>query len=231
MLAVRVGSRAEPASIVAALGIDSPRPALLVLGGAKQMTEGAAAACRRPFQYALVPVCETLGAAAIDGGTDVGVMKLLGVTHADANAGFPLIGVAPLGRVALPGTSRANGAADLEGHHTHAVLVEGDRWGDESRWLPALGSALSDGPPVAVLFNGGEVSLREVGEVLALGGTVFAVKGSGRAADRLVAAVRGGPADAGLAEVASMGGIEVVDLEPEGLAQQLETALNERGSR
>src|SRR5206468_11337979 len=63
---------------------------------------------------------------------------------------FPLIGVAPAGAVALPRSSDPHPAPEavpLEPHHSHFLLVPGERWGDESPWLAAVVAALAGDRP------------------------------------------------------------------------------------
>jgi hypothetical protein len=69
------------------------------------------------------------GAAIVDGGTDSGVMRVMGRVRDATSASFPLIGVAAMGNVIAPGIRAQPDAAELEPHHTHFVLVPGAVWG------------------------------------------------------------------------------------------------------
>ena len=73
----------------------------------------------------IIPALDEWGAAIVDGGTDSGVMKVIGLLRAAAGARFPLVGVAAEGTVILPGTSARPDAAALELHHTQVILVPG----------------------------------------------------------------------------------------------------------
>lgn len=88
-------------SALAAIGLTGPRPVLILVGGAANLDEGVAVRLRPLFRD-LVPVLDRLGAAVIDGGTHVGVMALMGEARQRASGCFPLIGIAPRGRVKAP---------------------------------------------------------------------------------------------------------------------------------
>ena len=66
------------------------------------MSDADMARLRPLFVETLAPLAEALGAFVVDGGTDAGVMRLMGQAHAETGATFPLIGVAVTGMVALP---------------------------------------------------------------------------------------------------------------------------------
>ena len=75
-----------------------------------------------------------------------------------------------------------------------------------------MGTELAGGwPSISVLVNGGEISYTDVACSLRAGRPVLAVAGSGRAADQLARAVRGGPADEDAMRLAASGLVEVVD--------------------
>ena len=61
---------------------------------------------------AIVPSVERHGAVVVDGGTDSGVMRMLGRERAARDGGFALIGVAAMGTVRVPGWSRHHAIAD-----------------------------------------------------------------------------------------------------------------------
>ena len=234
-------------SALTTLGLTDPHPVLILVGGAANLDEGVAAHLQFLFRD-LVPVLDRLGAAVIDGGTQFGVMALMGEARQRGGGSFPLIGIAPRGRVKEPekyfpgpdgaefrvppfGTTdtrilslsdatrdraghlpadRAddvapdrlkNAASDqmndepriaLDPHHSHFLLVPGDRWGDESPWLMAAAERLAAGCGTLLLVaGGGEVTRHDVQQRLSQGGRVLALAGSGGTADALVAWRRG----------------------------------------
>ena len=143
----------------------------------------------------------------LDGGTNAGVMKLMGQARAEANGDFPLIGVAAVGTVAAPDANlTCTGATPLEPHHTHFVLIPGNRWGDESPWLGRTAAVLAGGAPsVTVLVNGGETSGEDVYQSVSAGRPVVVVGGSGRIADDLAAALAGESTDGRFEELVASG--------------------------
>jgi hypothetical protein len=174
-----------------ALGLGEPRPTLVLVGGAGGLAPQEDERLRPLFAGALVPLACRVDGAVVDGGTDSGVMRLMGEAAAGAGRPLPLVGVAAAGTVMLPG-DREPGRAALEANHTHFVLVPGRDWGDESEWLSLVATALAGPrPSVTVLVNGGETAWRDVEASIAAGRPVIVLDGSGRAADDIASALRG----------------------------------------
>jgi hypothetical protein len=196
------------------LGLDRSRPVIVLVGGAGGLDDAGSARLRPLFVEGLAALAGELGACVVDGGTDVGVMRLMGEARAEAGGEFPLVGVAAAGTVALPGNSLPRpGAARLEPHHTHFVLVPGSEWGDESPWLSRVASALAGtSPSITVLVNGGETAREDASLSVASGRPVITVAGSGRAADALAGALGDGTSDGRAGELAASGLLRAVDL-------------------
>jgi hypothetical protein len=179
------------------IDLRGPGPVMVVVGGASGMNADRMEQLRPVFRDALASVAQRLNAFVIDGGTDVGIMKLLGRARSALEGSFPLIGVASSSTVSIPGqASPRPDAAPLEPHHSHFLLVPGDDWGDEAPWLADAGSALAGtAPSVTILVNGGEVAYHDVARSIAANRPTILVAGSGRTADRLVAAINGEATD------------------------------------
>ncbi|HUQ43751.1 MAG TPA: hypothetical protein VM451_04975 [Candidatus Limnocylindria bacterium] len=181
----RVESPAELATAVREIaeraGAPPTKRALILVGGA-DFTEPELLATLRGFISNLASACERLGIAVVDGGTDSGVMRLMGEAHAAIGATFPLVGVAPAG--ALDERSAAGHPIDPAMDHTAVLLTPGERFGTEMEWLFAAADQLGADAPTIVL-NGGRLSMEEATLRLERGHTVVAVEGSGRAADAL----------------------------------------------
>ena len=265
---------------MAAIGLNGPYPVLILVGGAASLDGGVAAQLLTLFM-GLVPLLDRLGAAVIDGGTSFGVMALMGTARQRAAGDFPLIGIAPRGRVDAPAgippggqggssalASDASGGffhpdqaitvqiprlyglgsiaqppdslapsplagegwgegsvqlhqaeaevpgagpkgplpesaprpdrgeieprVTLDPHHSHFLLVPGERWGDESPWLTAVAERLAGGRGTLMLVaGGGEVTRWDVLHRLRQPGRVLVLAGSGGTADALVAWCRG----------------------------------------
>ncbi len=211
--AIRVESLEYLAGAMNLLGFHSPRPILVILGGAAKMDEADLNRLRSLFVEVLAPLVEELGASVVDGGTDFGVMQMMGAARAEISATFSLIGVTPVGLVALPGEIPSQEVAPLEPNHTHFVLIPGSNWGDESPWLASVATLLAKGAAsVAVLVNGGEISKIDVLQNIKANRPVLAVAGSGRFADTLNAALSGETTDEETKKFAASGLVQSIDL-------------------
>jgi len=129
----------------------------------------------------------------VDGGTNAGVMAMMGQARTQIKGTFPLLGVAAVDTVELtlnPGRPKNDAQrAALEPHHTHIILVPGQHWGAESPWLAQVATVLARGhPSVTILINGGQISRQDVDYSLRAKRPVIVVAGTGRLADELVAA-------------------------------------------
>ncbi len=204
--AVFVDSTAALPLALSGMGLGEPRPTILLLGGASGLQQAELEMLRPLFEGTLAPLAQKLGTYVVDGGTDAGVMLLMGQARAVARGDFPLVGVAAVGTVAFPdspidppcrwGDEKSSNCWPLEPHHTHFVLVAGFRWGDESPWLTRAAQALRKGAPsVSVLVNGGETSWEDVSHSVNAGCPVVVIAGTGRVADALAAALAGKPTE------------------------------------
>jgi hypothetical protein len=219
--AVRVDQPSDLSAALAGLGLHAPRLVVVLIGGAGLMDAGDLDRLRPLFERGLVPVAERLGAVVIDGGTDAGVMYLIGRARTRAEATFPLVGVPAAGTVRFPGKHpgarrhwplRARRRWPLDAHHPYFVLVPGAEFGDEAPWIARVATELAGGwPSVTVLVNGGEIAYLDMECSLHAGRPVLAIAGSGRTADQLATAVRGGPADERAIRLAASGLVEAVD--------------------
>jgi hypothetical protein len=179
--AVRVDASGELTDAVAALGLER-RPTLVLVGGADGLNGDALEALRSLFAETVAPVIDELGGQVVDGGTDAGVMQLVGHARRDLRLSFPLIGVVARGNVAGPDAAR------LEPNHSHFVLVAGAGWGRESPWIVGLAGELAKGERSATLLvNGGDISWADAAASVAEGRTLVAAVGSGGAADAVAA--------------------------------------------
>jgi hypothetical protein len=209
----------------AALGLPGPRPVLVVVGGAGGLTDRDLAALRAVVEGAIRPAVVASGAIVVDGGTDSGVMRLLGRAREGL---FPLVGVAAIGTATLPGRPAPRpGAADLEPHHTHFVLVPGTAWGDEAPWLARVATGLAGRSPAAtILLNGGAIAYDDVRHSLAERTPVLVLDGTGRTADRIAAARRGARDDDRATALAASDYLSVVPVtEVEAVRVRLEELL------
>ncbi len=190
-LMVQARARTPVASMTAALGIAGPRPVLLVIGGADGLSKAAEPSIRTLVDAGVVPAVETVGPVVVDGGTDAGIMAIVGGAIAAAHVQVTVLGVAPAGRVTWKDDTRSgmSGATALEPHHTHFVLADSDAWGGETPLLFEVVEAIADpSRTVAIVAGGGPGTLREVATAVRRGIPVIALSGSGGVADDLAAA-------------------------------------------
>ncbi|UBF27796.1 hypothetical protein K9N68_07750 [Kovacikia minuta CCNUW1] len=197
------------------LDLHPPRPVIVVVGGAAGLRHYHVARLHTLFSKVLAPVAEALGAIVIDGGTDTGVMRMMGVARHWTKSTFPLIGVLPVGVAALPNACPpCTEAAILESNHTHFVLIPGSNWGDDSPWIAKIASLLSRGlPSITILINGGEITWQDAHESVKAQRSIVAIAGSGRAADALTAALDGNRSDERATQIVESGLLQSVNLE------------------
>ena len=194
---LRVSDVAAVPDALDAAGLHRLRPVLVLVGGAGGMDEAQQQRVVAVLRDAVVPVLESHRAAVVDGGTDSGVMRMIGRARSAANASFCLVGVAAEGTVVTPGRGpSAENAAEPEPHHTHLVLVPGTSWGDESPWLTHVADALADGRgSVTVVINGGDITYADAAASIDRGRPVVVLAGTGRTADAIAGARAGQDAD------------------------------------
>lgn len=211
---IQIHSFSELSDALHNLGLSDKLPTLVLVGGASGISEADMKRLQRLFVEDIAPTAQELGVAVVDGGTDAGIMRLIGQARTQIGATFPLIGVAAYGTVILPDAPPPSvEAAPLESNHTHFVLVPGCNWGDESPWLARLASVISDGcPSVTLVINGGEITLQDVSQSLQADRPVIALDGSGRTADKLAAALRGEPTDIRAEKLTASGQVQAINL-------------------
>ena len=226
----RVAEPGDVPAVLKDLGIASGRPVLVLVGGAGGMPAEQMTALAADFGY-LVSALGGWGAAVVDGGTDSGVMHVIGRAYDAAGASFPLVGVAAEGTVIVPGTPPAPDAAPLDPHHTQVILVPGDDWGDESPWLSRVAAAIADGAPsLTLVVNGGEIAYEDIRHSLQAGRPVIVLAGTGRTADAIAAAARGQQADPRAARIAASPGTQVVPVsDPAALRSAIGAVLAPAG--
>lgn len=190
--AVRIQTQAEISQALHQLNLSANRPVLVVIGGASQMSQEDIEQLEDLFTQTLAPLMEELDGYVLDGGTDAGVMRLMGKAKAQTRAKFPLIGVCPFNLTRYPIQEKSDlDGADLEPHHTHFILVPGSSWGDESPYLAKTASVLSQNhPSVTLLSNGGSISLIDADENVKIGNPLIVIAGTGRLADEIASAIR-----------------------------------------
>lgn len=201
--------------LVHALDIPQPRTLILIAGGASNLDSRTSLELSPLFRDGIAAVAASLDALIIDGGTQAGVMELIGLSIAQRQHKATLLGVAPAGSITYPG--KPNGKkVPLEPNHSHFVLVEADEWGGETETMYALARVLSqDIPSVAILIDGGSISKSEVLHNVRQKRPIIIIEGSGRLADEIASMVHEKPpslSDPVLAEIIADGDLHLFPL-------------------
>lgn len=226
---VRVHRQSDLNRVLSDLGVAIATPTLVLVGGASGISEGTMGQLHSFFNHTLAPVVQAMGLVVIDGGTDAGIMRLMGQARRQLEGSFPLIGIAAVGTVILPDLPRPQDGADLEPNHTHVVLVPGSLWGDESPWIARVATAIAQAQPsLTLLVNGGTISFQDVANSIRARRPVLVLAGSGRAADELAAAIRGDRSSPRAMRLLESGLLQIAELEADGetVAQQIKQLLS-----
>lgn len=213
-----IESQDSLATAVKQLGLPTQRPCLVLVGGASKISQRDFDRLEFLFTEVLAPLAQKLNLVVIDGGTDAGVMRLMGNARTKIRGTFPLVGVAPLELVLLPNQPCNHPeATPIEPQHTHCLLIPGSNWGDESPWIARLASVIAeDSLSVTVLINGGSVTWKDAICSVAENRPVVIISGSGRTADILAAALRGEPVeDERAMPLVASGLLQAVDIDSE----------------
>lgn len=189
--ALQIETETDITKVLEKLDLQQQRPVIVVIGGANLMSDEDLVRVKTLFAEIIAPLTQELGAYVVDGGTNAGIMRLMGEARAGIKATFALIGVCPIDLVNLPHQTNPLAEIALEPHHTHFMLVPGSNWGDESPWLAQIASYLSGNlPSVTVLINGGAISLVDAQENVARNRPLVVIAGTGRLADDIAKVVR-----------------------------------------
>src|SRR6266699_2087098 len=208
------GTRAT--DLLHTLNIQQPNAVIIIAGGASKMDAQVHPDLDRLFTRGIAQVATSAGALIIDGGTQAGVMAIMGQAVAEQQRRSTLLGIAPAGSVSYPGKSThlsGNEGVPLEPNHSHFVLVASDEWGSETETMYELAKMLSAGrPSVAVLVNGGSIAKSEVMNNVRQRRPIIVIEGSGRFADELARLWQEKPSfipDPQLAEIVLQGNVYV----------------------
>lgn len=200
------------ASLIESLGISSPKNLILLIGGADKLDEKLTSRLTQLFSRGIARAAADAEALIVDGGTQAGVMQIMGQSIADRGRKSSLLGVAPAGKVTYPGgpSLASDDSAPLDPNHSHFVLVDGKEWGSETETLFELAAAFNV-PVLAILVNGGAIAKDELLQSVRQNWPVIVIEGSGRLADD-VAALKKQPSqieDPVLAEIVEEGDLRI----------------------
>jgi SLOG in TRPM, prokaryote len=226
---IRIASTDEIAAALDSAGLRLDRAVIVLVGGAGAMGEKEFETVAQVLRDEVMPVAERRDAVVIDGGTDSGVMQLIGRARSALGSRFPLIGVAAEGTVLVPGAGTPSpDAVRLEPNHTLFLLVPGTQWGDEAAWMMEVAGVVAGRrSSVTVLMNGGQIAYTDVAASLGSGRPVVVLAGSGRTADAIARARAGNGGDNRAVEIAASPLTTVADVGEAGMAAAaIEAALD-----
>jgi hypothetical protein len=188
----------DPQEVIKTFGLHTPRPTIFITGGASGMTPEDIALTEEIVSVGISAFAEENNITVIDGGTEAGVMKMIGDSRSSHGYNFPLIGVCPISKVSYPGYKNPNEEATLEDGHSHFVLIDAENWGDESLMIAKLTRAIAHGMPmIGILINGGKIAEKDVYLATAQGENkipILVLDGSGRTATNIATAFKTGQA-------------------------------------
>lgn len=175
------------------LEIRIPNACIVLVGGAGGISDDEMSRVEKFLREVIIPFAESRQLVVLDGGTDAGIMRLVGRARAEMDGTFPLIGIVAVDTVFWPGRAPVKSdASALEPNHPFFLFAPGKDWGAESPWIAKTATVISGSlPSITILLNGGEIALQDVARSLAENRQVLTVAGSGRKADVLAAALSG----------------------------------------
>ncbi|HET6734465.1 hypothetical protein [Mycobacterium sp.] len=210
--------------------VQTGRAVLACVGGASGIDDGDLAALAELLTTHVIPMVDKCSATIVDGGTDSGIMRLIGQARSATDRSFQLIGVVAAGTVRVPDSAEPHidDAADIEPNHTHIVVVPGDSWGDETPWLSAVADNIaSDMPSATLVINGGAITLDDALASVLAQRPVIVLADSGRAADEIAGAQTGQSARESAQAIADSPLTTVVSMrDPARLIAAITDALN-----
>jgi hypothetical protein len=212
--------------MITALGLDRPEAVILNIGGASGLDAEKTSKLSHMYSAGLSYAAEELDALVIDGGTDSGVMAMMGKSLASLKKKLTVLGIAPEGKVLLSDspTAAKDDQYPLEPHHSSFILANSDTWGGETDLFVQVARAFAfQAQIVVVLANGGDISKTETLRCARQGWPIVILKGSGRFADELADFIDGenDSNDPVLTEIAETGDLHFYSLEdsPFGLKE------------
>jgi len=183
--AVSSPAQSKAEEIVKGLELRPYTAVILILGGADDIDEAAIPRLKQMFGRGIARAAVEANAVIVDGGTQAGVMAMMGEGVAGRGYKSQLIGVAPAGLVSYPGGPTEG--TPLEPNHSHFVLVDGNTWGSETSTMFNLVSLLitDKTPGVAILAGGGKNAAKEVLKAVRQNLSLIVVEKSGGLADQI----------------------------------------------
>ncbi len=231
-----IGTNAQ--DLLQLLNIPAYNDLIMLVGGASSMDEKLYPNLESLFTHGIAHLAVIRKALIIDGGTQTGVMELMGKGVTAQQHRFPLLGVSPGGVVTYPGESSHDTAdherVPLDPNHSHFVLVQTDEWGGETETMYQLAHLYAQScPSVAMIVNGGSIAKKEILYNVRQDRPIILFTGSGRVADEIAALWQEKPSSFStpdLAEIIQHGDIHLfpVTSAEEELVQLVQSLLQQQ---
>jgi hypothetical protein len=219
--AVFVRKDVEPQALLSLLNLTPlPRGIISISGGATDFPPEIVDQTIKLFKSVIVRVAYEHDLLTIDGGTEAGVVKIIGKVFeqtrhiigggkvitdrlASGSSKPLLMGFVPRAKVYCPGiddSSQKHTQLDpnhtqLDPNHTHFVMVLGARkWGSEVECMFSFLHYLATYekiPVINIIANGGRITLKEAYHATQQGWPVIVLEGSKRAAQIIISALDG----------------------------------------
>jgi hypothetical protein len=213
--------------------ITSPHALIIFNGGTAELEPALQKKLTVILQDGLAQIVVEEQITLLTGGTQAGIFALLGEGLGKWGRSAPCIGVcvenlvrwkAPLVKMAK------DKLIPLEPHHSHFVLVDGKKWGDELNTMYTLGEHLSKNcPTINIYAGGGQICKREMQTAIAQGRKMILLAGSGRLTDEVLKAHHGEEVDdEEIKEIAEKGDIVALNMSdgPEALRQLIKKLIH-----
>lgn len=179
---------------IAELRLKDKYPVIVLIGG--YIPEKYAEATHKAIRT-IAKIANKREVLLICGGTDLGVMALIGQVRKENQYSFPLLGITVESLATWAGGPRTyrflwwgKQRWKLAPNYSHFILTPGINFGDESPWIAETATVLSKGErSVTILANGGLVSKKDIELSLGKNRPVITLAGTGRFADELASQI------------------------------------------
>ena len=213
-----VRTSSSPADIISQLNLDPlPKGVIWISGGATDFPLEIVEPTVALIEAVIVPLVYEHDLLVVDGGTEAGIMKIIGevferakyhklniigyeedkLQGQNARSWDPLLmGFVPEPKVSYPGVDRSPpDYAPLDPNHIYFVMVlDAKEWGQEVECMFSFLGYLATQrqiPTINIVANGGRVTIKEAYHAAQQGRHVVVLEGSKRAAEVIVAALDG----------------------------------------
>ena len=214
---VETPAHASAADIVHALGLDTDRPVILIIGGSESFERDIPpeserrVRLRQLFGRSFVRAAADAGAVLVDGAADTGRLAMLWQTVCDQPETIEIVGEAPSSQIAdsCHGRQEDDESPTAETEHTVLFLVHAKDWGGDTVTTLAVAAELAGTRPVVVvLVHGSEATTDELVRCARRDWPIIVVEGFGGLADQIAklrVAANSSSSDARLDEVVADG--------------------------